>query len=29
MTGTERGLFDALEGRAAFVRVSGGGFERE
>jgi DNA replication and repair protein RecF len=27
MTGTERGLFTALEGRAAFVRVSGGGFE--
>lgn len=27
MTGTERGLFDALEDRAAFVRVSGGGFE--
>ena len=29
MTGTERGLFDALEGRATFVRVSGGGFGRE
>lgn len=27
MTGTERGLFAALEGRATFVRVTGGGFE--
>lgn len=27
MTGTERALFAALEGRAAFVRVTGGGFE--
>lgn len=26
MTGTERGLFSALEGRATFVRVAGGGF---
>ena len=28
MTGTDRALFAALEGRADFVRVSGGGFER-
>lgn len=27
MTGTERSLFATLEGRATFVRVSGGGFE--
>jgi len=27
MTGTERGLFAALEGQATFVRVSGGGFD--
>ena len=26
MTGTERGLFEALEGRAQFVRVEAGGF---
>jgi len=29
MTGTERSLFAALEGRATFVRVSGGGFETD
>lgn len=27
MTGTERALFEALEGRATFVKVSGGGFD--
>lgn len=29
MTGTERGLFGALDGRARFVRVADGGFEIE
>ena len=29
MTGTERGLFDGLTGRAAFVRVEGGGLISE
>jgi DNA replication and repair protein RecF len=29
MTGTERGLFAGLEGRAQFVRVAGGALERD
>ncbi len=29
MTGTERVLFEGLEGRARFVRVAGGGLAAE